>query len=338
MQTLCLLLKIVTMSFYKFEFNACLNFLIENFIFSSVNLHFSIILLTFANRIISDIFKNYSLLSLINSIFVMDVVSRLKYFMDSSGLTISQFADTCTIPRPTMSQLISGRNKRISNEIFDKIHNGFPNLSILWLMFGEGDMLLNENIEISERQNTPPDNNFSLESIDNEKFETFQSSLFSSSESDRSGNVNERSSKNAGSGIEDAGDGIAFSADKAELPRHAVYFSEDVTSKTGNDDVTAPSGNPYSEIITSGASYNESNTQHYSTRAGAVDHNVHQQTIPSNQRVQQSEQQTPLQSPNQETVHVEAHRVSIAPDSRKKITNIVVFYSDNSFQSFLPDI
>ena len=31
-------------------------------------------------------------------------------------------------------------------------------------------------------------------------------------------------------------------------------------------------------------------------------------------------------------------RVSISPDAHKKITNIVVFYSDNSFQSFLPDL
>ena len=112
----------------------------------------------------------------------MDVVSRLKYFMDSSGLTISQFADTCNIPRPTMSQLISGRNKRISNEIFDKIHNGFPNLSILWLMFGEGQMLVNENIEISEPQNAILDNDLVTERADDERVGSLQSSLFASSE------------------------------------------------------------------------------------------------------------------------------------------------------------
>lgn len=33
----------------------------------------------------------------------------------------------------------------------------------------------------------------------------------------------------------------------------------------------------------------------------------------------------------------EGKRISISPDAHKKITNIVVFYSDNSFQSFLPD-
>lgn len=244
----------------------------------------------------------------------MDVVSRLKYFMDSSGLTISQFADTCNIPRPTMSQLISGRNKRISNEIFDKIHNGFPNLSILWLMFGEGQMLVNENIEISEPQNAILDNDLVTERADDERVGSLQSSLFASSESFQSGNEDEHPSKNAGSGTNFAEEvGKAFISDKAEQPRQAVYFSEEVPSKANTDDVV-PSSNPYSEILS--------------------------QTPPphSNQQFQQSGQQSSFRSPNHETAHVEAHRVSIAPDSHKKITNIVVFYSDNSFQSFLPDM
>lgn len=263
----------------------------------------------------------------------MDVVSRLKYFMDSSGLTISQFADTCNIPRPTMSQLISGRNKRISNEIFDKIHNGFPNLSILWLMFGEGQMLVNENIEISEPQNAILDNDLVAERADDERVGSLQSSLFASSESFQSGNEDKHPSKNAGSGTNFAEEvGKAFISDKAEQPRQAVYFSEDVPSKANTDDVVL-SSNPHSEI-----SVSDSNTPLYSARSGAVDHAVPSQPPHSNQQFQQSGQQSPIQSPNHETAHVEAHRVSIAPDSHKKITNIVVFYSDNSFQSFLPDM
>lgn len=263
----------------------------------------------------------------------MDVVSRLKYFMDSSGLTISQFADTCNIPRPTMSQLISGRNKRISNEIFDKIHNGFPNLSILWLMFGEGQMLVNENIEISEPQNAILDNDLVAERADDERVGSLQSSLFASSESFLSGNEDKHPSKNAGSGTNFAEEvGKAYILDKAEQPRQAVYFSEDVPSKANTDDVVL-SSNPHSEI-----SVSDSNTPLYSARSGAVDHAVPSQPPHSNQQFQQSGQQSPIQSPNHETAHVEAHRVSIAPDSHKKITNIVVFYSDNSFQSFLPDM
>ena len=72
--------------------------------------------------------------------------------MSAEGLSSSQFADACYIPRPSFSQLLNGRNKKISDELITKIHEAFPNLSVLWLMFGEGSMTINSNIEISEAQ------------------------------------------------------------------------------------------------------------------------------------------------------------------------------------------
>ena len=72
----------------------------------------------------------------------MDIVSRIKKFLDQTGISNSQFADTCEIPRPTLSQLLNGRNKKVSNEVIDKIHNAYPTLNIMWLMFGDGDMCL----------------------------------------------------------------------------------------------------------------------------------------------------------------------------------------------------
>lgn len=83
----------------------------------------------------------------------MDIVSRLKKYMDYSQLAISQFADTCNIPRPTISQILNGRNKKVSDELIGKIHSAFPDLSIVWLMFGEGPMIINSNIKMSEAQN-----------------------------------------------------------------------------------------------------------------------------------------------------------------------------------------
>ena len=80
----------------------------------------------------------------------MDIVSRLKLFMTALKIANSQFADTCGIPRPTISQILNGRNKKISDELISKIHDAYPALSMLWLMFGEGEMLLDSNIKISE--------------------------------------------------------------------------------------------------------------------------------------------------------------------------------------------
>ena len=72
-----------------------------------------------------------------------NVATRLKLFMESEGLSHSQFADACSIPRPTLSQLLSGRNKKISDLLVGQIHQAFPGLSVLWLLFGEGDMMTN---------------------------------------------------------------------------------------------------------------------------------------------------------------------------------------------------
>ncbi|MGM9868706.1 MAG: hypothetical protein ACI30R_03635 [Sodaliphilus sp.] len=72
----------------------------------------------------------------------MDLVSRLKFFLHHNGITNSTFADTCDIPRPTLSQLLKGRNKKVSDELISKIHTAYPTLNIMWLMFGDGEMIV----------------------------------------------------------------------------------------------------------------------------------------------------------------------------------------------------
>ncbi len=72
---------------------------------------------------------------------------RLKVFMDHTGLNNSQFADKLGVPRPSFSQIITGRNKKVSDIILAQIHKAFPELNIMWLMFGEGEMLVNESNE-----------------------------------------------------------------------------------------------------------------------------------------------------------------------------------------------
>ncbi len=72
----------------------------------------------------------------------MDIISRLKRFLDQNGISNSQFADTCEIPRPTLSQLLNGRNKKVSDEVISKIHAAYPALNIMWLMFGDGEMFV----------------------------------------------------------------------------------------------------------------------------------------------------------------------------------------------------
>lgn len=82
----------------------------------------------------------------------MDIVNRLKTYMEAHGIGSTQFADACRIPRPTLSQILSGRNKKISDEVISKIHQAYPGLSVLWLLFGEGHMEASANIGFSEPQ------------------------------------------------------------------------------------------------------------------------------------------------------------------------------------------
>lgn len=96
----------------------------------------------------------------------MDIATRLKEFLDHTGMQSTQFADACGIPRPSFSQLLRGRNRKVSDEVIAKIHESFPQLSILWLMFGEGEMVTSPNIEISEPENSVNPPLFSNESAD----------------------------------------------------------------------------------------------------------------------------------------------------------------------------
>lgn len=85
----------------------------------------------------------------------MDIVDRLKIYIEHLGIASSQFADAASIPRPTLSQLLNGRNKKVSNEFITKIHEAYPALNVVWLLFGSGDMESAENIQISEAKNVP---------------------------------------------------------------------------------------------------------------------------------------------------------------------------------------
>lgn len=108
-----------------------------NFELRILNLHFVVyeIIIIFALGFVNH------LNPLIFAMSEENIAIRLKRFLEYKGLTNSQFADICGIPRPTLSQFFSGRNKKISDLLIGQIHGAFPELSVMWLMFGEGEML-----------------------------------------------------------------------------------------------------------------------------------------------------------------------------------------------------
>lgn len=68
------------------------------------------------------------------------MVERIRSLMVAKGLSSTQFADEIEIPRAIMSHLLSGRNKP-SLDVMLKIVQAFPEVSINWLLLGEGEML-----------------------------------------------------------------------------------------------------------------------------------------------------------------------------------------------------
>ncbi len=96
------------------------------------------------------------------------IIDRLKAFMAHSGLSNSQFADKAGIPRPTLSQLLHGRNKSINDMFLRKINETFPQLDVRWLLFGTGSMLSDENMQTSEPQNQLPPTTSDSQRADNQ--------------------------------------------------------------------------------------------------------------------------------------------------------------------------
>lgn len=94
-----------------------------------------------------------------------NVAIRLKGFIDYLGISSSQFADQCGIPRPSLSQLLNGRNKKISDVLVGQIHAAYPELSVLWLMFGEGDMLVKAPQDDSNEEYSVAEGNYKESSV-----------------------------------------------------------------------------------------------------------------------------------------------------------------------------
>lgn len=85
----------------------------------------------------------------------MDLLTRLNNFMQKQRMSSSQFADAIGIPRPSMSQILNGRNKKISNEFIEKLHQAFPALDMMWLLFGEETPKLNATSPDNKRKSEP---------------------------------------------------------------------------------------------------------------------------------------------------------------------------------------
>lgn len=209
----------------------------------------------------------------------MDIVGRLKLFLDYLGIPVTQFADNCGIPRPTLSQLLNGRNKTVRDEIIAKIHDAYPQLSIMWLMFGEGEMVEG-------------------------KSETAENPVFTHETSD--GNENQNLSDLNKSPIPEEGDmelPLDFMLDSEPMHDNGSLSTETPSTADRRPDLTGPLETPYSHT------------------AERIEAKGTERTITFHQEdMSQPQPQPTVTAPN-----------------GKHVVSIIVYYSDNSYQSFVPD-
>lgn len=66
---------------------------------------------------------------------------RIRIIMDSQKMSQQDFALKLGISPASLSSIFNGRTNPTSNHTI-AIHSAFPEISINWLMFGEGDMIV----------------------------------------------------------------------------------------------------------------------------------------------------------------------------------------------------
>lgn len=186
------------------------------------------------------------------------IIDRLCKFIAFSGLTNSQFADKTGIPRPSLSQMLHGRNKSMNNQVLEKLNDTFPELNVLWLLFGQGDMLTVSNIEFSERQKQLNENLQTQQNIDLDEFDDTSSPTLPFTANEQSG---------------------AYQASAINTPQN-----------------TDPTSNKSTYIASDSAAQNDP-----SDVANIINRTIASKDICS-----------------------------------KKIASIIVLYSDNSFETFMP--
>lgn len=64
---------------------------------------------------------------------------RLLQFLQAENITQSQFADTLSVARGSVSHILSGRNKP-GYDFLESLLLHFPRLNLDWLMTGKGSM------------------------------------------------------------------------------------------------------------------------------------------------------------------------------------------------------
>ena len=75
----------------------------------------------------------------------MALSERIDKIVEYSGLSIPQFSKRVGFKTPqTIRELIKGNTKSLSYQVQDKLKSAYPELNMIWLLTGEGEMLMSD--------------------------------------------------------------------------------------------------------------------------------------------------------------------------------------------------
>ena len=76
---------------------------------------------------------------------------RIKRFMDYKGLSSSELADAISVQRSNITHVLHGRNNP-GFQFITKMLEAFPDINAKWLLTGEGEMIIKEEITNEKQQ------------------------------------------------------------------------------------------------------------------------------------------------------------------------------------------
>lgn len=253
----------------------------------------------------------------------MNIIQRLNIFMESTGLSVSQFADKLGVPRPSMSQMLNGRNKKVSNEIIEKLHSVFPTLNVSWLLFGEGDMESSANTQFSSPQIT-------LDFAD-EAPQTPASQPFV----DAAGEIQD---------IADSAPSTNSAAVSDENPTNSSFNTLSACPPTTNGATTAPTMTNRPAPATPVADQPKTNATAPSAYHDNIGENSkdgiakeYEAPVPYHKSAPASDSHTTGEEYRVSVLCSSPESANNAKSSDKRISSIMVFYSDSSFEIFKPE-
>lgn len=81
----------------------------------------------------------------------MEMKDRIHQLMDTLQMNQQDFAAKLSISAASLSSIFTGRTNPTNNHVM-AVHRAFPEVSVNWLMFGEGEMLVSGAAALGESE------------------------------------------------------------------------------------------------------------------------------------------------------------------------------------------